>query len=77
MNRCEEKQPPGSQIMSLDESVGPLGLHSKYIKKNLFFPIVKNSTISYKRLGLGPKEEKCCKYLATFLTWNLQGTAPL
>jgi hypothetical protein len=73
MNRCEEKQPPGSQIMSLDESVGPLGLHSKYIKNNLF-PVVKNSTISYKHLGLGLKEEKCCKHLATFLTWHFQVT---
>lgn len=38
------------------------------------FLIVKNSKISLKSLGLGPKEEKCCKYLAPFLRWHLQVT---
>lgn len=74
MNRCEEKQPPGSQIISLDASVGPLGLHSKYIKNNLF-PVVKNSTISYKHLGLGLKEETCLINFLVIFSYLLSSTS--
>lgn len=70
------KQPPVSQTSPRQAHMAPLAC-TVYKKNNLLL-IVKNAKISYKSLGVGPKGEKYCDYLATFLHgtyWSHQ-TAP-
>lgn len=63
MNRCEKAVTcePESPRQVL---VAPLAC---IVYKKHLLPTVKNSKISYKNLGLEPKGEKYCDYVATFL----------